>query len=159
MRYPQSHPTRQQQRVVLQSTPVMSQPPASLTNDHLAKQLQHNWLSKNPKLEHLVPATGAKDPLDDSLTSLNWLQNMNLNLAGTASAPSISPRPGTGNEATRVNPNQVLATKLMHQQSPLVDIQMGHPEVGIDRSKIDYKTNPYIKPHHRYVCFLETSLS
>ena len=148
MRYPQSHNGRQQ-RVVVQPTIAMpdSVPPASTTNDHLALQLQQNWM-KNPKLEHLVPAAGAKDPLDDSLTSLNWLHSMNLNL-GSQATPPISPRPAAGNEAMRVNPNQVLATNFMHHPSPLADIQMGAIESGINYDKIDYKTNPYIKPPYR----------
>jgi len=54
------------------------------------------------------------------------------------------------NEATRVNPNQVLATNFMHHQSPLVDIQLGSPVDSVTFDKIDYKTNPYIKPP--YTC-------
>ena len=157
MRYPQT--TGRPQRVVVQpahALPDAGPPSSALPNDHLAVQLQQNWL-KNPKLEHLVPAPGAKDPLDDSLTSLNWLHNMNLNLGGNQATPPISPRIN-GNEATRVNPNQVLATNFMHQPSPLLDIQVAPIDTGINYEQIDYKTNPYIKPPYRYEVFSLTSI-
>ncbi|KAF6026710.1 FOXJ1 [Bugula neritina] len=58
------------------------------------------------------------------------------------------------NEATRVNPNQVLATNFMHHQSPLVDIQLGSPVDSVTFDKIDYKTNPYIKPPYSYATLI-----
>ena len=155
MRYPQSHISRPPPVVVepasLTMPVIATMPPSpSVSNDHLAMQLQQNWLSKNPMLEHLVPAPGAKDPLDDSLTSLNWLQNMNLNIGESTATPPISPRVGAvANESMRVNPNQVLATNFMHQQSPLVDIQMAPIDPSVNFEKIDYKTNPYVKPPYR----------
>jgi len=158
MRYPQSHLS---QPIVVEpaslSMPVIAtMPPSpSVSNDHLAMQLQQNWLSKNPMLEHLVPAPGAKDPLDDSLTSLNWLQNMNLNIGESTATPPISPRVGAvANESMRVNPNQVLATNFMHQQSPLVDIQMAPIDTNVNFEKIDYKTNPYVKPPYSYATLI-----
>lgn len=152
MRYPATH----RQQVVIQTAlpqtavpvEVMTSAP-SVSNDHLAMQLHQNWLTKNPKLEHLAPATN-KDSLDDSLTSLNWLQNMNLSLGAAEATPPISPRGGTvGTEAMRVNPNQVLATNVAQQQSPLADFQMPAFGGSINYEKIDYKTNPYVKPPHR----------
>lgn len=125
--------------------------PPPLSNDVLAVQLQQNWLANNPKMEHLM---GTKDSLDDSLTSLNWLQNMNLSL-GDESTPPMSPRPSlVTNELMRVNPNQILATNLSRQkewQGPDVrpDEICLDPSISFD--KIDYKNNPYIKPPYRFV--------
>lgn len=135
MRYPQSH---------LSPTTVLPCKQGAEGTD-LAIQFQQNWLSKNPMMEHLVAAQ--KDTLDDSLTSLNWLQNMNLNIG--EATPPISPRIGPStSEATRVNPNQVLATNLRQNQWPF-DIQTEALDPSISFDKLDYKNNPCVKPPYR----------
>jgi len=112
-------------------------------------KLQQNWLAKNPMMEHLTQQT-TKDTLDDSLTSLNWLQNMNLNIGDPT--PPVSPRQPAGlQEVTRVNPNHILATNMMDQPSPLIDIKM---DAVSSTEKIDYKTNPYVKPPYSYATLI-----
>lgn len=142
MRYPDSHehPVAMPQQFAGATTSL------PLSNDQLAVQLQQNWLAKNPMMEHLI--SGTKDTLDDSLTSLNWLHSMNINIG--EATPPISPRPVMGGtEAMRVNPNQVLATNLKQSQWQLMDIQPSNLDQAVNYEQIDYKTNPYIKPPYR----------
>ena len=73
---------------------------------------------------------------------------MNLNIG--EATPPISPRSALpGNEAMRVNPNQVLATNLKQSSWQLVDMQPGSLDQTVNYEQIDYKTNPYIKPPYR----------
>ena len=86
----------------------------------LALRFRQNWMAKYPVD---MPNNGSL-PLDDSLTSLNWLQNLNimktLNPTPPASPEPDSPTINRGNLAelfkqrpgdARVNPNSVLNVK------------------------------------------------
>ncbi|KAF5401187.1 hypothetical protein PHET_05595 [Paragonimus heterotremus] len=59
------------------------------TSDFLAKKLRQNWLNRYPD-----KPTNENQEQDDSLTNLNWLQNINLTKFATPGAP-LSPPPST----------------------------------------------------------------
>ncbi|KAF7256922.1 hypothetical protein EG68_05775 [Paragonimus skrjabini miyazakii] len=59
------------------------------TSDFLARKLRQNWLNRYPD-----KPTNENQEQDDSLTNLNWLQNINLTKFATPGAP-LSPPPST----------------------------------------------------------------
>ncbi len=77
--------------------------------ESLALRFRQNWLARHPMDSSIA------GPLDDSLTSLGWLQN--LNILKTLATPPASPEPLFGGSGcagplhTRVNPNHVLNIK------------------------------------------------
>jgi len=135
-----------------------------VTKDHLAMRLQQNWMATHPRIEQLTGGgsnnnnNNAKENLDDSLTSLNWLHNLNMNLGGSATPP-VSP-PMTMDtmmrEGLKVNPNQVLGTYAAHSQMMpdcrYAGMEMAMPHLPFDR--IDYRTNPYVKPPYSYAALI-----
>jgi forkhead box protein J1 len=128
-----------------------------LTRDHLAVKLRQNWVAKHG-LE-AGAASGAEAPnLDDSLTSLNWLQNLNI-MKITTPTPPPSPLPmlECAKGYMKVNPNSVLNMTNIHP--PRVDLHKTHfadvaPSTASTLDKIDYKTNPYIKPPYSYATLI-----
>ena len=100
-----------------------------------------------------------KETLDDSLTSLNWLQNLNMSLA-TGAAPVSPPmmRPEVyPREGMKVNPNQVLGTDYnYHHPYPdsVPDSMAMVSPYHLTYDRIDYKTNPYIKPPYSYAALI-----
>lgn len=118
-------------------------------------------MASHPRIEQLANNNNSltKENLDDSLTSLNWLQNLNMNLAGGASTPPTSPPmrvdPMT-REGMKVNPNQVLGTYAAHPHlmadCRYTGLDMAAPHMPFDR--IDYRTNPYVKPPYSYAALI-----
>ena len=146
---------------------VVSMP--ALTRECLALKLRQNWLAKHP-IEAPAPA------LDDSLTSLNWLQNLNIMKIATPTPPA-SPVQVTDlaqfTPQTQVNPNAVLnmgnykikqepgssavgggvvtSPSMLRISGQYMDVAppiTNHPHILNER--IDYKTNPYVKPPYSY---------
>jgi len=131
-------------------------PVSVITKDHLAIRLQQNWMAKNPMIEQLAHT---KDTLDDSLTSLNWLQNLNMSLADSSSTPATSPpmsREGL-HDPSKADPNQVLGMNYS-QNSPMSDCRFSHLDSNgsphLQMEKIDYRTNPYVKPPFSYASLI-----
>lgn len=132
-----------------------------LAKDRLAMQLQQNWVATHQRVEQLA-SHGSKDTLDDSLTSLNWLHNLNVNIAGSAPAPMSPPmRPEVPpREGMKVNPNQVMGTNYRNHYSQ-TDYQYNHnhmdiiaPHCHLPFDRIDYRTNPYVKPPYSYAALI-----
>lgn len=129
------------------STPIMCSEP-------LAMRLQQNWLA-HPRVEQLA---SIKESLDDSLTSLNWLQNLNVSyMTGGASSPTVSLVAPNTNDAMKIDPNQVLANH--HGTQPhllnncrLHGMELGNPHLPFER--IDYRSNPYVKPPYSYATLI-----
>ncbi|KAF6023620.1 FOXJ1 [Bugula neritina] len=130
-----------------------------LTNKQFAQQLQENWQAsaQHPRIDQLTN-TGARETLDDSLTSLNWLQNLNMNNICGASSPPMSP-PMKGDVASResmkADPNQVLGTQSYHPNIP--NSRYGKLEYGnthLQFEPINYRTNPYVKPPYSYATLI-----
>lgn len=156
--------------------PLKKMPP--ITRETLALRLRQNWLAKHPVD---VPAAPSGGPgLDDSLTSLNWLQNLNILKIPTPTPPASptpaeqAPCPGllpqSYNTNMQVNPNAILnmtgnlPIKQIKQepgpvQAPYHHRGMGgllevtHP-IGTALDKIDYKTNGTVKPPYSYATLI-----
>lgn len=171
----------QQQRNRSTTRPLSQTTMPVLTRECLALKLRQNWLAKHPQDTATAPGT----PLDDSLTSLNWLQNLNIMKITTPTPPS-SPTPDGGDSGlspmlpqytpqTQVNPNAVLnmgnvvikeepmsspgspAAGLYKLQNPLM-MEVAPPLMTNQNAalheKIDYKTNPYVKPPYSYATLI-----
>ncbi|XP_064634132.1 forkhead box protein J1-B-like [Lineus longissimus] len=143
---------------IRRNSPAMKMP--ILTRDHLAVKLRQNWVAKHGHEAGAPPAPSAGAPnLDDSLTSLNWLQNLNI-MKITTPTPPPSPQPMLLESAKgdmKVNPNSVLNMTNIHP--PRIDFHKGHladiaPTTASTLDKIDYKTNPYIKPPYSYATLI-----
>lgn len=99
--------------------------------------------------------------LDDSLTSLNWLQNLNI-MKITSPTPPPSPVP-FGNYASneinknmKVNPNAILNVSCAPPQCKMEPkYTMGDSApTSLNGEAIDYKTNPYVKPPYSYATLI-----
>jgi len=146
-KYPQVHTVHQQQ--------VTSRMPV-LTRDHLALRLRQNWMAKYPT----DTCSNGGTNLDDSLTSLNWLQNLNILKIATPTPPS-SPGPAFGDYRNiKVNPNSILnvacgppPTKMYEMRFPPADTPPMTPTT-LGGDSVDYKTNPYVKPPYSYATLI-----
>lgn len=125
-----------------------------LTRDHLALRLRQNWMAKYP----FDTCSNGGTNLDDSLTSLNWLQNLNILKIGTPTPPS-SPGPALGDYRNiKVNPNSIL--NVACRPPPTKMYEMRFPDTPpitpttLGGDSIDYKTNPYVKPPYSYATLI-----
>ncbi|XP_046569399.1 forkhead box protein J1-B-like [Haliotis rubra] len=125
-----------------------------LTRDHLANKFRQNWAAKHP----LDSCSGGGVNLDDSLTSLSWLQNLNImNITSPTPPPSPGPQ-DTSNRAFKNNNNNNVCV-LTTVQPPKVDsrINLADPApacLGYGTDSIDYKANPYVKPPYSYATLI-----
>ena len=171
-RTPRLQVTKPRPRVAVQSyappTPTMP----LLTRESLAHRFRQNWMAKHPSD---VPSPNTV--LDDSLTSLNWLQNLNIMKMATPTPPA-SPEPQLkalmGNKSCdyRVDPNAVLnmtnipvlkaqdtvmgmttLSQLNCKLTAPVDVAPPTPTTPT-MDKIDYKSNPYVKPPYSYATLI-----
>ena len=80
-----------------------------------------------------------KEQADDSLTSLQWLQEVKINISNDAASilPPYSPVPSTNSEDSRAD-----------------DLYEGAKEEIDDDQVIDYKTNPHYKPPYSYATLI-----
>ena len=151
----------------------------SITRESLALRLRQNWLAKHPQ-DAPLPTAGSPAATDDSLTSLNWLQNLNI-MKMASPTPPASPQPAA--EATQytpsmqVNPNAVLnmdygstnsvvtsaqsstvSTPIRVKQEPGLNNVVSPPrqntfELPVPNNnglEIDYKTDSRVKPPYSY---------
>lgn len=133
------------------------------TRDTLAVKFRQNWMNKYP----LDTCSNGGINLDDSLTSLNWLQNLNIM---KIASPTPPPSPGpcinfsnggdtNNNKNMKVNPNSVLNVSCsppqckMEPTFQLADSAPGMP-TSLGGDSIDYKTNPYVKPPYSYATLI-----
>ncbi|XP_038064288.1 forkhead box protein J1-B-like [Patiria miniata] len=143
------------------TVPIMS------TND-AATRFRQNWLSRNPPSPQLHSDTSSNGStecnLDDSLTSLNWLQNLRIMRIQQPTPPS-SPSP-LGSACQRLNttitiqakgPNGGIPRLKTTQEEAKAISRIGHHHpmtttTSIDQ--IDYKTNQYVKPPYSYATLI-----
>ena len=126
-----------------------------LTRDHLALKLRQNWMAKYP----MDTCSNGGSNLDDSLTSLNWLQNLNILKIGSPTPPSSPIPPFDSFKNVKVNPNSILnvacgppPTKFGDFRFPYADTPPPTPTaLG---GEVDYKTNPYVKPPYSYATLI-----
>lgn len=71
-------------------TRVTSAPPTCSRTSQLALRLQQNWLARHPT----DTCSNGGVSLDDSLTSLSWLQNLNILKLTSPPQPPAPPSPG-----------------------------------------------------------------
>lgn len=147
--------TRYPQSLQVQAPKTACRMPV-LTRDHLALRLRQNWMAKYP----LDTCSNGGTNLDDSLTSLNWLQNLNI-LKITSPTPPSSPVSTFGDlKNMKVNPNSILnvacgppPTKMCDMRFPLSETPPLTPTT-LGGESIDYKTNPYVKPPYSYATLI-----
>ncbi|KAK3579229.1 hypothetical protein CHS0354_033298 [Potamilus streckersoni] len=128
-----------------------------VSRTHLAARFRQNWMAKYP----LDTYGNGGMSLDDSLTSLNWLQNLNI-LKITTPTPPSSPVPMTYENAkrTKVNPNSVLNVTCGPPPTKMGGNHYNPPDTPpltpttLGGDSIDYKTNPYVKPPYSYATLI-----
>ena len=138
----------------------------ALTRENLALKLRQNWLAKNP-------ADTPSPILDDSLTSLNWLQNLNIMKIATPTPPaSPTAEMNQFTPQTQVDPNAIFNMGVKVKQEPVgsgfthntLRVTSGGSYMDVApplatnlhslHDKIDYKTNPYVKPPYSYATLI-----
>lgn len=136
--------------------------------NNLAKQFRDNWLSKYPMDSY---NTGSIN-LDDSLTSLNWLQNLKI-----LRVPNPTPLPCNELPRSPVDPVQRREQTAETDENGVLRVvhddgssggggEMGsrfrcgrllyvnNSRVPSKQQTVDYKTNPYVKPPFSYAALI-----
>ena len=168
LRQPRLQVTVPRPRIILGQAQNFNMP--LLTRESLAHRFRQNWIARHP-------VEAPIQNFDDSLTSLNWLQNLNIMKMATPTPPA-SPEPRTTssentNADLRVNPNAVLNMTNMPiiksepsmlslprmptfnlKTSAGIDIGPPTPTTPTSIDKIDYKSNPYVKPPYSYATLI-----
>ncbi|KAH9498388.1 Forkhead box protein J1-B [Bulinus truncatus] len=113
----------------------------------LASRLQQNWLAKHPYDNLQIGGN-----LDDSLTSLSWLQNLKV-------SEMTQPRQSSHGYGYDNNKNYI---KQEIPSPPVLTVQYSKldnrlPDIapsGGSSEGVDYKNNPYIKPPYSYASLI-----
>ena len=126
---------------------------------HLAHKFRQNWAAKHP-YEQTAPN------LDDSLTSLGWLQNLNIMNISTPTPPS-SPDPLDNQPFKNISNNncmlsgggagsgiQLPTTATIKMEPRTFNYMDANSMYGSTTETIDYKTNPYVKPPYSYATLI-----
>ena len=147
---------------------IASAPPTYSRTSQLAPRLQQNWLARHPT----DTCSNGGVNLDDSLTSLSWLQNLNILKITSPTPPPSPPSPQSLIDPRMIKseppsppmftnhmmnhggflggPPQIMK---MEQRVPLADSPpLCGPLLGPDN--VDYKTNPYVKPPYSYATLI-----
>lgn len=126
-----------------------------VTSQHLAHRFRQNWLAKFP----MDTYSNGSVNLDDSLTSLNWLQNLNIMKMASPSQPAQSQQQVSAplTKDSKVNPNAILnmasSTPNGKFDQRIADNRIISPPVST-YDKIDYKTNHTVKPPYSYATLI-----
>lgn len=149
-----------------------------LTRESLARRLQQNWKALHPA----EPAEPANTAVDDSLTSLGWLQQLNiikLTTPGSGSGQDQKPLTSTYSPNMQVNPNAILnmggSTGVSYDAfSPSTDYKPYNGQTSMMSSPIaagyrgtlhdtpcyrDPKTDPSYKPPFHYSELISMAIS
>ena len=123
--------------------------------ERLALRLLQNWTAQHPSdTGHVTAPTsgspGGSQPsgvgvvVDDSLTSLTWLQNLNVMKLAPGSSPNTSGRPTTSGSGGHVSGNRPTgAVQPMHRKSlPHVDPNAILDMTGSGRAGVRVKSEP-----------------
>lgn len=136
--------------------------------NNLAKQFRDNWLSKYPMDSY---NTGSIN-LDDSLTSLNWLQNLKI-----LRVPNPTPLPCNELPRSPVDPVQRREQTAETDENGVLRVvhddgssggggemasrfrcgrllYVNNSRVPNKQQTVDYKTNPYVKPPFSYAALI-----
>lgn len=118
----------------------------SISRKILATKLQQNWQQTNPSDVKMFSTN-----LDDSLTSLGWLHNLNL-MKSTVTSPTPPPSP-TPDVEMDVNPNAIL-TVVNNVHPPYNRTTVLYQTNTAVLDKKDYRSNPYVKPPYSYATLI-----
>ncbi|XP_041362704.1 forkhead box protein J1-B-like isoform X2 [Gigantopelta aegis] len=142
--------------IIIISTIIINMPVKSRV--HLAHKFRQNWAAKHPYEQQGLD-------LDDSLTSLGWLQNLNIMNISTPTPPS-SPGLLDNRPFKNISNNNCMLSGSGGGggiQSPMATTIKMEPRTFnyVDNSmysnageSIDYKTNPYVKPPYSYATLI-----
>ena len=146
-------------------TRIASAPPTYSRTSQLAHRLQQNWLARHPT----DTCSNGGVSLDDSLTSLSWLQNLNILKITSPTPPPSPPSPNfdphkfvkSESSPPPLMPGQLSLGGMVPSQPPRMEPRVpladspplfGTSLIGPDA--VDYKTNPYVKPPYSYATLI-----
>lgn len=112
----------------------------------MALRFHQNWRDQNP--ENLSSNTLEENNVDDCLTDLNWLQNLNIMTkfgAPTPETPPASPVPSSGG-----SPDTFVAKSVY---CPVVKAKASFVSKPVVED-VDYKTNGTVKPPYSYATLI-----
>ncbi|XP_033108024.1 forkhead box protein J1-B-like [Anneissia japonica] len=136
-----------------------------LTTRDIHTRFKQNWLARNPpktsnKSSAMTMSDDSNDStsssLDDSLTSLNWLQN--LRIMKIRPTPPGSPTPlssinANGTQKLTGNVLRIVGQKATTAEEVKAQERL-HPQHTISLENVDYKSNPYVKPPYSYATLI-----
>ena len=132
-----------------------------LTTKDAAFRFKQNWLARNPPEIHSDSSNGSSDSnLDDSLTSLNWLQNLRIMRIQQPTPPS-SPTPLSpmnrdttltiqNKSRTNSTPTTCEEAKALFRTNASIPVQPSYSTI----EPVDYKNNQYVKPPYSYATLI-----
>ena len=133
-------------------------PEAYSHTTHLAHRLQQNWLIQHPT----DTCSNGGVSLDDSLTSLTWLQNLNIVKIASPTPPPSPPNAqfpdhhkcmkNSSSPNSKFCTNGSISFHPYHRITITDSPPLYGPLTGPDN--IDYKTNSYVKPPYSYATLI-----
>lgn len=141
---------------------IASAPPTYSRTSQLAHRLHQNWLARHPTD---ICSNGGVS-LDDSLTSLSWLQNLNILKITSPTPPPSPPSPGPVDLQQFTSPPPLIQAQFsdlageglvpsqMEARIPLADSPSLCGTSLMGQDTVDYKTNPYVKPPYSYATLI-----
>ncbi|KAL8616855.1 hypothetical protein ACOMHN_041774 [Nucella lapillus] len=141
-----------------------SAPATICSTSQLAQRLQQNWLAQHPS----DTCSNGGVNLDDSLTSLTWLQNLNILKINSLTTPPSPPSPhvklGKGGPPPLLQSHLSMPAGVVSGPPPprlelqVLSLADTPPPVCVasllSPEAVDYKTNPYVKPPYSYATLI-----
>ncbi|XP_071966021.1 forkhead box protein J1-B-like [Antedon mediterranea] len=130
-----------------------------LTSRDIHARFKQNWLARNPPKSKNKSTMMGEDnsndstssSLDDSLTSLHWLQN--LRIMKIRPTPPASPTPLSSINSNNGNVLRIVGQKATTTEEVKAQERL-HPQHTISLENVDYKNNPYVKPPYSYATLI-----
>ncbi|XP_067123386.1 forkhead box protein J1-B-like [Centruroides vittatus] len=119
-----------------------------VSKDEMAQKFQQNWREKNP--DDVVADDGTLN-VDDGLTSLNWLQNLNIMTKIGAPTPETPPASPISSPDCSSKTMSMLGADRSSGGESSFRTKMGCRSVA---EEIDYKTNGTVKPPYSYATLI-----
>ncbi|GAB6025944.1 hypothetical protein CHUAL_011913 [Chamberlinius hualienensis] len=131
------------------------------SKNQVTSYMPNNYREYKPNmLNNIHEVSGGRTLVDDSLTSLNWLHNLNIMGEMNASTPPTPPAsPGPMGPPSNTNGTVSMYTNvegysIHHNHQTISARQRNRCGASVQPENIDYKTNGDVKPPYSYATLI-----